>query len=75
MTQPPRIAVIGAGISGLAAAHSLRDAAEVTLFEASDYFGGHAHTATIELARSATDSTRAAHGVDTGRFLAHERAR
>ncbi|QNK70141.1 NAD(P)/FAD-dependent oxidoreductase [Variovorax sp. PAMC26660] len=73
MTQPPRIAVIGAGISGLAAAHSLRDAAEVTLFEASDYFGGHAHTATIELARSATDSTRVAHGVDTGFLVYNDR--
>jgi predicted NAD/FAD-binding protein len=73
MTQPPRIAVIGAGISGLAAAHSLRDAAHVTLFEASDYFGGHAHTATIELPRSPTDATRVAHGVDTGFLVYNDR--
>ena len=73
MTQPPRIAVIGAGISGLAAAHSLRDAATITLFEASDYFGGHAHTATIELPRSATDSTPVAHGVDTGFLVYNDR--
>jgi len=73
MTQPTRIAVIGAGISGLAAAHTLRDAAAVTLFEASDYFGGHAHTATIELARSPVDATRVAHGVDTGFLVYNDR--
>lgn len=73
MTQPPRIAVIGAGISGLAAAHTLRDAAAVTLFEASDYFGGHAHTATIELPRSHADATRVAHGVDTGFLVYNDR--
>ncbi len=73
MTQLPRIAVIGAGISGLAVAHSLRDAAQITLFEASDYFGGHAHTATIELPRSANDPTRIAHGVDTGFLVYNDR--
>ena len=73
MTQPPRVAVIGAGISGLAAAHALRDAARITLFEASDYFGGHAHTATIELPRSPTDPTRVPHGVDTGFLVYNDR--
>ena len=73
MTYTTRIAVIGAGISGLAAAHALRAVAAVTLFEASDYFGGHAHTATIELARSATDPTRVAHGVDTGFLVYNDR--
>jgi oxygen-dependent protoporphyrinogen oxidase len=41
--RPRRIAVIGGGISGLAAAHRLREldpAAEVTLFEASGRLGG-----------------------------------
>lgn len=73
MTQPPRVAVIGAGISGLAAAHALRDAARITLFEASDYFGGHAHTAAIELPRSPTDPTRVPHGVDTGFLVYNDR--
>jgi predicted NAD/FAD-binding protein len=73
MTQPPRIAVIGAGISGLAAAHSLRDAAAITLFEASHYFGGHAHTATIQLPRSRTDPVCVAHGVDTGFLVYNDR--
>jgi hypothetical protein len=73
VTSPARVAVIGAGISGLAAAHALRDVAAVTLFEASDYFGGHAHTATIELPRSASDATRVAHGVDTGFLVYNDR--
>ena len=73
MTQPPRIAVIGAGISGLAAAHTLRDVAAITLFEASGYFGGHAHTATIERPRSHADATRVAHGVDTGFLVYNDR--
>ena len=39
--QPRRIAVIGGGITGLAAAHSLvQQQQEVVLFEASDRVGG-----------------------------------
>ena len=41
---PRRIAVIGAGISGLAAAHLLSDAHRVVLFEAENRLGGHART-------------------------------
>jgi len=54
-----RIAVIGSGISGLAAAHALANQAQVSLFEAADYFGGHTHTVDVTL-----DGVR--HGVDTG---------
>lgn len=39
-----RIAVIGGGISGMAAAHLLADSAEVVLFEAAARLGGHART-------------------------------
>ncbi|GGW26381.1 cyclopropane-fatty-acyl-phospholipid synthase [Gemmobacter lanyuensis] len=39
-----RVAVIGGGISGMAAAHFLADQAEVTLFEAAQRLGGHART-------------------------------
>ncbi|MBK5927426.1 NAD(P)/FAD-dependent oxidoreductase [Rhodobaculum claviforme] len=41
---PRRIAVIGAGISGLAAAHLLGGAHRVTLLEAEPRLGGHART-------------------------------
>jgi len=41
---PKRIAVIGAGISGMAAAYHLADSHVVTLFEAEGRLGGHART-------------------------------
>ena len=64
MTSPrnqalPRVAVVGSGISGLAAAWHLADAARVTLFEADSHFGGHAHTVDVTL-------DGITHGVDTG---------
>ena len=43
-TAAKRIAVIGAGISGMAAAHLLADAHRVVLFEADRRIGGHART-------------------------------
>lgn len=61
------IAVIGAGISGLAAAWTLsQDGHEVSLYEAGDYFGGHTHTVDIEL-----EGQR--HGVDTGFLVFNHR--
>jgi predicted NAD/FAD-binding protein len=41
---PRRIAVIGAGISGLGAAHMLADDHRIVLFEAEGRLGGHART-------------------------------
>ncbi|MGI9391523.1 MAG: NAD(P)/FAD-dependent oxidoreductase [Boseongicola sp.] len=41
---PQRVAVIGGGISGLAAAYSLAPLHAVTLFEAAPRLGGHART-------------------------------
>ena len=61
-----RIAVIGAGISGLAAAHELSADARVTLFEAADWFGGHAHTVDVTL-------DGITHGVDTGFLVFNHR--
>jgi uncharacterized protein len=43
--QPPRrIAIVGGGISGMAAAHLLAGSHAVTLFEAAPRLGGHART-------------------------------
>jgi len=58
-----KIAVIGSGISGLAAAWSIRTLHDVTLFEANDYFGGHSNTVDVTI-----DGVTAP--VDTG-FLVH----
>jgi predicted NAD/FAD-binding protein len=40
----PRVAVVGAGVAGLTAAYLLQRAYDVTLYEAQDRLGGHAHT-------------------------------
>jgi predicted NAD/FAD-binding protein len=39
-----RVAVVGSGVAGLTAAHLLQRRYDVTLFEADDRLGGHAHT-------------------------------
>lgn len=44
-----RVAVVGSGVAGLAAAYRLSPHCKVTLFEADDRFGGHAHTVDITL--------------------------
>src|SRR5690606_40433703 len=43
-----RIAVIGAGVSGLTAAWLLSEHHDVELFEAADYAGGHTNTEKVE---------------------------
>ena len=54
-----KIAVIGAGISGLVAAYRLCSEHDITVFEANDYPGGHTNTVEVEL-----DGER--HAIDTG---------
>ena len=69
-----RIAVIGAGISGLGAAHQLSAAPglrRVTLFESGSYFGGHANTVDVTLPDASGRMVR--HGVDTGFLVFNER--
>ena len=58
-----RIAIVGAGVSGLVAAHVLHRGHDVTLFDANDYAGGHTHTVRVETEGGAWD-------VDTG-FIVH----
>lgn len=66
-----KVAVIGSGISGLAAAHRLRPHVRVVLFEAGSYFGGHTHTVDVTLPDAR--GHRVTHGVDTGFLVLNER--
>ncbi len=71
MSKPNlKIAIVGSGISGLAAANALVGSAQVTLFEAGSYFGGHTHTVDITLPTAAGSVT---HGIDTGFLVFNER--
>jgi predicted NAD/FAD-binding protein len=65
-----RVAVVGAGIAGLAAAWSLArtGGVSVTLLEREPRFGGHAHTVDVTL--PGASGTPVTHGVDTG-FLVY----
>jgi uncharacterized protein len=60
----PSVAVIGAGVSGLTAAHLLSRTHDVTVFEAEDRLGGHAHTHDVP----GPDGRR--HAIDSG-FIVH----
>ncbi len=65
-----KVAIVGSGISGLAVAHALSGRADITLFEAGSYFGGHTHTVDITLP---TPQGPITHGVDTGFLVFNER--
>ena len=60
----PSVAVIGSGVSGLTAAYLLSRTHDVTVLEADDRLGGHAHTHDL------TDSNGGEHAVDSG-FIVH----
>ncbi len=66
----PKIAIVGSGISGLAAAHALMGHAQVSLFEAGAHFGGHANTVDVTLP---TPQGMQTHGIDTGFLVYNER--
>ena len=61
-----RIAVVGAGISGLASAYLLSKHNQVTLFEAGSYPGGHTNTVDVKLEGHV-------HPVDTGFLVFNDR--
>ena len=70
MSARMKLAIVGSGISGLAVAHTLKGQADITVFEAGHYFGGHTHTVDITLPTSQGPVT---HGVDTGFLVFNER--
>lgn len=71
-----KIAVVGAGVSGLVAARLLASAHDVTLFEADDRLGGHAHTHEIDVVDPQKDNSeedRKSVTIDTGFMVFNER--
>lgn len=61
-----RVAIIGAGVSGLVCAHMLHAEHELVLFEAGDEPGGHANTVRVE-------TETGVHDVDTGFIVFNDR--
>jgi predicted NAD/FAD-binding protein len=61
-----KIAVVGAGVAGLVAAHELHGRHAVTVFEAGAYAGGHTNTVTV-------DTERGRLAVDTGFIVFNDR--
>lgn len=70
MNRRMKLAIVGSGISGLAVAHAMKHQADITVFEAGDYFGGHTHTVDVTLP---TPQGMVTHGVDTGFLVFNER--
>ena len=61
-----RIAIVGAGISGLTVAHLLHREHEIAVFEAGAYAGGHTNTVRV-------DTAHETHHVDTGFIVFNDR--
>ncbi|WP_417760217.1 NAD(P)/FAD-dependent oxidoreductase [Shewanella sp.] len=65
-SPPKRIAIVGSGISSLTCGYLLAPTAEITLFEANDYLGGH--TATVDI-----DAIKQHYAIDTGFIVFNDR--
>src|SRR5471032_1315429 len=61
-----RIAIVGAGVSGLLAAHLLGREHEIVVYEAGSYAGGHTNTIRV-------DTAHHTHHVDTGFIVMNDR--
>jgi predicted NAD/FAD-binding protein len=61
-----KIAIVGTGIAGLAAAHALHREHDITVYEAGDQPGGHANTIRVDTPRGPVD-------VDTGFIVFNDR--
>ena len=61
-----RIGIIGAGVSGMVAAHLLNRDHEIVVFEGGEQAGGHAHTVRV-------DTPNQTHHVDTGFMVFNDR--
>jgi len=61
-----RIAIVGAGVSGLLAAHLLHREHEIVVYEAGSYAGGHANTIRVDTAHNT-------YNVDTGFIVMNDR--
>jgi predicted NAD/FAD-binding protein len=61
-----KIAIVGAGVSGLVAAHLLQREHDVVLYEAGSYAGGHTNTIRV-------DTEHETHHVDTGFIAMNDR--
>jgi predicted NAD/FAD-binding protein len=61
-----KVAIVGAGVAGLAAAHLLHPRHEITVFEAADYAGGHTNTVRV-------DTPNETHYIDTGFMVFNDR--
>jgi predicted NAD/FAD-binding protein len=61
-----KVAVIGAGISGLVVAHLLHRDHDITVYEAGEYAGGHTNTIRV-------DTAHETHHIDTGFIVFNDR--
>src|SRR6478735_9519662 len=61
-----KIAIVGAGVSGLVAAHLLHREHQIAVFDAAPYAGGHTNTIRV-------DTADATHHVDTGFIVFNDR--